>query len=72
MTDLTLSPNIDAPDELYADLIAAHEGLSDDESAALNARLILILANHIGDRAVFRAALDTARAARTPGTAKAG
>ena len=36
------------------------EGLTDDESAALNARLILILANHIGDRDTFRAALKAA------------
>ncbi len=36
-------------DDIYAALIRAHEGLSDDESAALNARLILILANQIGD-----------------------
>ena len=57
---LTLTPNIDAPDDLYADLLAAHEGLTDDESAALNARLILILTNHIGDRATFRAALKAA------------
>ncbi|MBZ0123898.1 MAG: DUF2783 domain-containing protein [Roseovarius sp.] len=61
MTPLVLSPNIDAPDDLYADLLAAHEGLSEAESAALNARLILILANQIGSREVFRAALDAAR-----------
>ncbi|MEQ8292813.1 MAG: DUF2783 domain-containing protein [Roseovarius sp.] len=57
---LTLTPNIDAPDDLYADLLAAHEGLTDDQSAALNARLILILANHIGDRTTFREALKAA------------
>jgi len=61
MTELVLTPNIDAPDELYADLLAAHEGLSETESAALNARLILILANHLGSRAVFREALAAAR-----------
>lgn len=61
MTRLVLSPNIDAPDDLYADLLAAHEGLSETESAALNARLILILANQIGSHEVFRAALDAAR-----------
>ncbi len=61
MTRLVLSPNIDAPDDLYADLLAAHEGLSEAESAAFNARLILILANQIGSREVFRAALDAAR-----------
>jgi len=58
---LTLTPNIDAPDELYADLLAAHEGLTDDESAALNARLILILANQIGMREIFRQAIEAAK-----------
>ncbi|AUC54921.1 DUF2783 domain-containing protein [Sagittula sp. P11] len=60
---LNTSPNIEAPDEFYAELIQIHEGLSDEESAALNARLILLLANHVGDRAVLREALQAARAA---------
>ena len=59
---LILTPNIPDPDSFYAELIAAHEALSEDESAALNARLILILANHIGDRSVLSQALATARA----------
>jgi len=63
MADLILSPNLAQADDVYADLLAAHEGLSKEDSDALNARLILILANHIGDRAVLRAALDAARAA---------
>jgi hypothetical protein len=49
------------PDEFYADLIAAHDGLSKEESDALNARLILILANHVGDRQVFLEALTVAK-----------
>ena len=61
MSDLILDPNIPDPDGFYADLLACHAGLSDDDSAALNARLILILANHIGDRAVLRAALMAAK-----------
>lgn len=61
MTDLTLTPNIPDPDEFYAELIAAHDGLSDDASAALNARLVLILANHIGTRDVLSRALTAAR-----------
>jgi hypothetical protein len=61
MSMLTLTPNIDRPDDFYADLIAAHEGLSKEESDALNARLILILANHVGDRAVLRQALAAAQ-----------
>lgn len=61
MSPVTLTPNIDKPDDLYADLLAAHEGLSKEDSDALNARLILVLANHIGDRDVFRAALEAAK-----------
>ncbi|SMY09400.1 DUF2783 domain-containing protein [Flavimaricola marinus] len=61
MTDLTLAPNMAAPDRSYADLIAAHEGLTKEQSDALNARLILILMNHVGDESVIRAAIDAAR-----------
>lgn len=49
-------------DEFYEYLIEAHNGLSDEQSEALNARLILLLANHIGDLKVLREALDKARA----------
>ncbi len=65
MTGLNLNPNIPDPDGFYAELLDAHEGLTDDESAAFNARLILILANHIGERAVLSEALRTAKGART-------
>lgn len=61
MAELNLTPNIDRPDDFYAALIAAHEGLAKEESDALNARLILILANHIGDREVLSQALAAAR-----------
>jgi hypothetical protein len=65
MTDLNqtliLAPNIPDPDGFYAELIAAHDGLSDDESMAFNARLVLILCNHIGERAVLNHALAAAR-----------
>lgn len=60
MTELTLTANIDVPDDFYADLIDAHESLSKEESDALNARLILILANHVGNRAILKQALDAA------------
>ena len=60
--DLILTPNMDRPDDIYADLLAAHEGLSKAESDALNARLILILMNHIGRRAVLAQALQAAGA----------
>lgn len=59
---LNTAANIARPDDFYEALIAAHDGLSDDESAALNARLILLLANHIGDQAVLAEALTLARA----------
>lgn len=63
---LNVNPNLTRPDEIYAALIAAHDGLSDEESAALNARLILILMNHIGDESILAEAL---RRARDPGAA---
>jgi hypothetical protein len=71
MTSLRLSPHFHetgrsdlrdyrAGDDFYQALIEAHRGLSDDESLALNARLILLLSNHIGDLAVLREALALA------------
>ena len=60
MTGLTTTPNIPDPDGFYAELLALHEGREKDESDAINARLLLILANHIGDRAVLRQAFATA------------
>lgn len=57
---LNTAPNIPDPDGFYAELLNAHDGLSDDDSIALNARLILIFANHIGDRAVLTEALAAA------------
>ena len=58
---LQREPNMKDPDGLYAAIIAAHAGLSEADSAALNARLVLVLANHIGDEAVLREALEVAR-----------
>ncbi|MGC1503884.1 MAG: DUF2783 domain-containing protein [Sulfitobacter sp.] len=58
---VNLAPNITDPDGFYDDLLRAHAGLSDSESDAFNARLILMLANHIGDRAVLRAAIEAAK-----------
>ncbi|WP_313137091.1 DUF2783 domain-containing protein [Paracoccus jeotgali] len=57
---LTLTPNLPNPDDAYAMLLNAHEGLSKEQSDALNARLILILMNHIGDPEVLREALEIA------------
>ena len=50
-----------AGDDFYQALIDAHRGLSDEQSAQLNARLILLLSNHIGDLDVLREALQRAR-----------
>lgn len=61
MNKLNTKPNLKSPDDFYAELIAIHDGLSDDESAALNARLILLLANHIGEGAVLCSALTIAK-----------
>ena len=66
MAELILTPNIPDPDGFYAELLDTHEGLDEAKSHALNARLILVLANHIGDRDVLRAALVAAKEAATP------
>ena len=62
MSSLIQSPNLPDPDAFYAALVTAHQGLSDEASELLNARLVLILANHIGDPDVLREALALARA----------
>ncbi|MFL6625370.1 MAG: DUF2783 domain-containing protein [Burkholderiaceae bacterium] len=59
--DLITSPHLDAPDDFYEALIDAHRDLSTDASHALNARLVLLLANHIGATDVLRQALAAAR-----------
>jgi hypothetical protein len=53
---------IEDGDGVYAAIIEAHQGLSLERSAALNARLVLLLANHIGHGAVIREALAKALA----------
>ena len=52
---------IDDPDEFYAKLIDLHEGLSPEESQKVNAKMILMLANHIGDKEVLEEVLDYLR-----------
>jgi hypothetical protein len=66
--NLVTQPNLDAPDDFYEALIDAHRGLETPQSHALNARLVLLLANHIGKLEVLQEALDAARAASTPAT----
>ena len=48
-------------DDFYEALIETHRDLSDEQSAAVNARLILLLSNHIGDISVLREAMKIAR-----------
>ena len=59
---LSREANSKDPDALYAAIIEAHAGLSDADSAALNARLVLLLANHIGEES--RAARGARRGAQ--------
>lgn len=60
---LITTKNIADHDGAYAALIAAHKGLTEAESTAFNARLILILMNHVGDRKVIDEALALAKTA---------
>lgn len=58
---LILTPNLPKADDAYAALLAAHDGLTKAQSDALNARLILILMNHIGDPVVLAQAVEAAK-----------
>ena len=73
MTHLITQPNFGVPgqrslraytpgDDFYEALIDTHRELSDEQSQLVNARLVLLLANHIGDLRVLREALAAARA----------
>jgi hypothetical protein len=69
VSGLILTPNFDDPDGFYAALIEHHRNLSDADCAALNARLVLILANHIGAAEVLSEALAVARNSLDDGVA---
>ncbi len=58
---LNTEPNIAAPDDFYEALIDLHRDLTPEQSAAVNARLILLLANHIGDAQVLAQAMARAK-----------
>ena len=58
---LITAPQLVAPDDFYEALIDTHRDLSNEQSQALNARLVLLLANHIGDFDVLKQALLAAR-----------
>lgn len=59
-SQLNLNPNIDNPDDFYQHLIDMQRDLSEDEVQLMNAKLILVLANHIGDKAVLSQAMEVA------------
>ncbi len=63
MSSLNTEPNLPNPDAAYEALVEAHRGISETESAALNARLVLILSNHIGDLSVLKSAISLAKKA---------
>ena len=58
---LVTRSNFEKPDDAFRAIIEAHRGLSDEASADLDAALVLILANHIGDLGVLREAIELAK-----------
>jgi hypothetical protein len=65
---LIVEPNLARVDDVYQWLVDAHVGLSETDSMRLNARLVLLLANHIGDPQVIREAIACAAAIRNERT----
>lgn len=61
MAKLITAPNLAAADDFYEAVIELHRGLTEAQSALVNAKLILLLSNHIGDAEVLRAAMAAAR-----------
>ncbi len=61
MGTLNLEPNIARPDDFYEALIALHRDLGAEDSARVNAKLVLLLANHVGDMDVLMQAMDAAK-----------
>ena len=59
----TVEPNLEDPDGLYESLLAAHEGLSIEQSFELNVRLLMLLANQVGNHAVISDCIRLAREA---------
>ena len=64
--NLQLEPNIPDPDGFYEELIGMQRDLDDDEATLFQARLLLVLANHVGDRALLTQAMQVARDAGKP------
>ena len=64
MSALIVEPNLARVDEVYQWLVEAHAGLSETASLRLNARLVLLLANHIGDPQAVHEAIACATSIR--------
>lgn len=60
--NLNIEPNIVDPDGFYAELTDLHRDLEPTQSERVNVRLVLLLANHIGDKDVLKEALQIAGA----------
>jgi hypothetical protein len=58
---LNRQPNIADPDDFYRELVDSQRGLSDAQAEMLSTKLVLILANHVGDRELLREAIALAR-----------
>jgi len=58
---LIQTPNIPDPDGFYQELIDSQRDLDEAQAAMMNAKLVLLLANHVGDRVVLREAMAAAR-----------
>jgi hypothetical protein len=65
MAKLITAPNITRPDEIYNRLIALHEDVNESDCRRIDARLILLLLNHIGDEAAILEAFERARLTST-------
>ncbi|WP_120969559.1 DUF2783 domain-containing protein [Comamonas sp. lk] len=70
MSELIRQAHLDHVDDVYQQLLQMHEGLDEAQSLKVCAKLILTLANHIGDSAVVMEAIELAR--RTPSLSAAG
>ena len=67
---LSTSSNFPKPDDAFRAVVEAHRGLSDEQSANLDAALVLVLANHIGDHATLIEAMQHAREGVTETSAR--
>jgi hypothetical protein len=61
---LETKPNISDPDGFYEELIDSQRDMSESEAELMNCKLVLILANHVGDRTILREAIHRARNAK--------